>query len=89
MIEFTTIEKLALNVSPSYDAIVRYRGFVCQATLNYKGKYDAEIYEYVDEPDSEFSEIECRLSLNEKASEAFANSGEAIKWCFDNIDKKF
>ena len=89
MTEFTTIEKLALNVSPSYDAIVRYRGFVCQATLNYKGKYDAAIYEFVDEPDSEFSEIECRLSLNEKASETFANSGEAMKWCFDNIDKKF
>ena len=89
MTEFTNIERLALNVSPSYDAIVRYRGFVCLATVNYKGTYNAEIYEYVDDPDSKFSEIECRLSLNEKASETFANSGEAIKWCFDNIDKKF
>ena len=86
MTEFTTVEKLALDISPSYDAIVRYKGFVCLATLNYKGKYEAEVYEYVDEPDSEFAEIECRLSLNEKATEPFGNSGEAIKWCFDTIE---
>ena len=87
MTEFTTIEKLALNISPSYDAIVRYKGWVCVATLNYKGTYEATVYEYVDEPDSEFSEIECRIALIEKASEPFKTSGEAIKWCFDNIDK--
>ena len=73
MTEFTTIEKLALNISPSYDAIVRYKGFVCLATMNYKGEYEAEIYEYVDEAD-EYAEIECRLSLNEKADVAFENS---------------
>ena len=49
MTEFTTIERIALNISASYDAIVRYKGFVCLATLTYKGTYDAEIYEYVDE----------------------------------------
>ena len=87
MTEFTTIEKLALNTSSSYDAIVRYKGWVCLASLNYKGTYDAEIYEYVDEPDSEFAEIECRISLIDKASEPFKTSGEAIKWCFDNIDE--
>lgn len=86
MTEFTTIEKIALNISPSYDAIVRYKGFVCLATLNYKGTYYAEVYEYVDEPYTEFSEIECRLALNEKATELFKDSGEAIKWCFDIID---
>ena len=88
MREFTTVEKLALDSSPSYDALVRYKGFVCFAFLTYKGTYDAEIYEYVDEPDAEFAEIECRLALNEKATEPFVNSGEAIKWCFDSIDRK-
>ena len=87
MADFTTIERLALNASPSYDAIVRYKGFVCLATLTYKGTYDAEVFEYVDEPDEEFAEIECRIASNEKATEAFKNSGEAIKWCFDSIDK--
>ena len=84
---FTTIEKLALNTSSSYDAIVRYKGFVCLAAMNYKGEYEAEIYEYVDEPDSEFAEIECRISLDEKATMTFQNSGEAIKWCFDKVDE--
>ena len=87
MMEFTTVEKLALIISPSYDAIVRYKGFVCLAMMNYKGTYAAEVYEYVDEPDAEFAEIECRLSLNEKANETFKSSGEAIKWCFDTIDR--
>ena len=53
--------------------------------MNYKGEYEAEIYEYVDEAD-EYAEIQCRLSLNEKATMPFKNSGEAIKWCFDKID---
>ena len=86
MTEFTTIEKLAMSISPSYDAIVRYKGFVCLATMNYKGEYEAEIYEYVDETE-EYSEMECRLNLNEKADVTFKNSGEAIKWCFDKIDE--
>ena len=62
MTDFTSIEHLALSISPSYDAIVRYKGFVCLATSNYMGKYEACIYEYVDEPDAEYAEIECRLS---------------------------
>lgn len=88
MTEFTTIEKLALGTSSSYDAIIRYKGFVCLAALTYKGTYDAEIYEYVDEPETEFSEIECRIMLNEKATEAFKDSGSAISWCFNKIDNK-
>ena len=87
MKEFTTVEKLALKSSSSYDAIVRYKGFVCLAAMNYKGTYDAEIYEYVDEPDVEFAEIECRLYLNKKSTEVFKTSGDAIAWCFASIDK--
>jgi len=49
--------------------------------------YD-EIYEYVAEPEVEFSEIECRIMLNEKATEAFKDSGSAISWCFNKIDNK-
>lgn len=82
---FTTIEKLALDISPSYDAIVRYGGKVCVAKLHYKGGYQAEIYEFIDEPDVDFSEIECRLSLSEKAAETFKTSGEAIMWCLKKI----
>lgn len=31
------------------------------------------------------NEIECRLSLSEKATETFKTSGEAIMWCFKKI----
>ena len=88
MTDFTTIEKLALSISPSYDAIVRYKDFVCLATSNYMGKYEACIYEYIDEPDSEFAEIECRLSINLKTDTTFENSGEALIWCFNKLDTK-
>ena len=55
---------------------------------NYKGEYEAEIYEFVDEPEIDgFSEIECRLALIEKADTLFPESGSAIKWCFDKLDK--
>jgi len=88
MTDFTSIEQLALSISPSYDAIVRYKGFVCLSKLNYLGKYEAYIYEYIDEPDSEFAEIECRLSINLKADTTFENSGEALIWCFNKLDTK-
>lgn len=88
MTEFTTIEKLDLAMSPSYDALVRYKHHVCLASLNYKGEYEAEIYEFVDEPETDgFSEIECRLAMTEKADITFHDSGSAIKWCFDKLDK--
>lgn len=85
MTNFTTIEKLALNASPSYDCIVRYNGYVCHAKMNYKGTYDAEVYEFIDSTE-DFAEIECRLSLIEKANGNFATSGDAVKWCFDYIE---
>ena len=88
MTNFTTIEKLDLGMSPSYDALVRYKHHVCLATLTYKGDYEAEIYEFVDEPETDgFSEIECRLALIEKADTTFPDSGTAIKWCFDKLDR--
>ena len=86
MTEFTTIERLAFEASLSYDAIVRYRGFVCLATLIYKVACDAESYVFIDGTNDGFPEIECCLGLNEKATEVFPNSGEAIKWCFDKMD---
>ena len=85
MTNFTTIEKLALNASPCYDCIVRYHGFVRLAKMNYKGTYDAEVYEFIDSTE-DFTEIECRLAPIEKANGNFATSGEAVKWCFTFIE---
>ena len=88
MTNFTTIETLDFKMRPAYDALVRYKHHVCLAAMNYKGEYKAEIYEFVDEPETDgFSEIECRLALIEKADTKFTDSGSAIKWCFDKLDK--
>ena len=88
MTNFTTIENLDLKMSPSYDALIRYKHHVCLAKINYKGKYEAEIYEFVDEPETDgFSEIECRIALTQKADTTFPDSGTAIKWCFDKLDR--
>lgn len=83
MTEFTTIEKLALGITPCYDAIIRYKGFVCVARMNHLGKYEAEVYEFIE---SDFSEIENRLSLIDSSKE-HSNSGEAIAKCFEWIDR--
>ena len=88
MANFKTIETLVGELSPSYDAVVRYKEKVCVARLTYKGSYEAEIYDFCEEPDVDgFSEIECRIALIEDSAEPFSNSGEAIKWCFDWIDR--
>ena len=88
MTNFTTIENLDMGLRPAYDALIRYKHHVCVARQNYKCEYEAEIYEFVDEPETDgFSEIECRLALIEKADAKFSDSGSAIKWCFDKLDK--
>ena len=53
--------------------------------MNYKGTYDAEVYEFIDSTE-DFAEIECRLVLIEKANDNFATSGDAVKWCFTFIE---
>ena len=64
MANFKTIETLVGELSPSYDAVVRYKEKVCVARLTYKGSYEAEIYDFCEEPDVDgFSEIECRKLL--------------------------
>ena len=83
---FTTIEKLALGISPSYDALVRYGGKVCVAKLHYRGTYQAEIYEFIEFPeDTGMGEIECRLSPWATAEETFKDNGHALKWCFEQV----
>lgn len=88
MTEFTTIENLDAGLRAAYDALIRYKQHICLARINFEGKYRAEIYEFVDEPEIDgFSEIECRIILIETADTLFHDSGSAIKWCFDKLDR--
>ena len=88
MTRFTTIEELDGKMRPAYDALIRYKQNVCLARQSYTGEYEAEIYEFVDDPEIDgFPEIECRIALIEKSEMKFPDSGSAIKWCFETLDK--
>lgn len=77
--ETTTIEKLGGSMDVCYDALLRYKGNVLIAKMNWKGQYEAAAYEFVDSTE-EFSEIECRLNLLGIADKTFKDSGSAIEW---------
>ncbi len=80
--EFTTIEKLQLEVSVGYGAVLQYGDKVFVTDITWKGGFTAEIYEFVETPEETgLGDIECRLSLWTKADEKFADSGHAIAWC--------
>ena len=87
MTNFTTPENLECELRSSYDAMVRYKNHICIAAMNWKGEYEAEVYEYIDEPKVDgFSEIECRISKIAKSTETFKDSGSAIMWCFNKLN---
>ena len=83
MKEFTTIEKLTMQITPCYGAVLRLNEQVFATDLDQNGNYYAKIYEMVDVDDAP-SAIEARLSLIAEASEHFEDSGHAIEWCFNN-----
>ena len=63
-----------------------YKHHVATATLKWNGTYEAKVYEFIDEPEEGFSEIECRISEIDN-EENFRTNGDAIKWCIDKIDE--
>ena len=85
---FTTIEKLQLNVSASYGAVVQYGDKVLVTDISWKGGFTAEIYEFIEFPeDTGLGDIECRLTPWTVAEETFKDNGSALKWCFEQLQK--
>ena len=83
---FTTIEKLQLNISASYGAVVQYGDKVLVTDISWKGGFTAEIYEFIEFPeDTGLGDIECRLVPWAEAEETFKDNGHALKWCFEQI----
>ena len=80
MSDFTTMEHLQEKVS-SYGAVIRYNGRVFVTDITHTGEFRASIYEFVDEPDVDFDQIECRLFLIDTSHKAFEDAGHAIAWC--------
>lgn len=84
--EFTTIEKLQLDVSGSYGAVIQYGDKVFVTDIAWQGGYTAEIYEFIEFPeDTRLGDIECRLTPWAKAEETFKDNGHALQWCFSQI----
>lgn len=85
---FTTIEKLQLNVSASYGAVIQYGDKVFVTDISWKGGFEAEIYEFIEFPeDTGLGDIECRLTPWAVSEETFKDNGSALKWCFEQLQK--
>ena len=80
---FTTIEKLQMQVSASYGAVIQYGDKVFVTDITWKGGFTAEIYEFPE--DTGLGEIECRLSPYAEAEETFKDNGHALAWCFQQV----
>jgi hypothetical protein len=86
MNDFTTMEHLELSLSTG-EAAIQYGDKVLVATLNCcKGTYEAEIYEFVDEPDDGLDRIECRLALIKKSETQFKDGGHAMQWSLEKMN---
>lgn len=78
--QVTTIEKLYDLLPCCYGAVLTYGDKVLVSMMNYKGEYEAAVYEFIDSIDEGFTEIECRLNLCEVADETFKDGGHGIAW---------
>ena len=80
---FTTIEKLQMQVSRSYGAVITFGDKVFVTDISYKGGFSAEIYEFVETPEETgLGDCECRLTKWTTAKETFKDNGHALEWCF-------
>lgn len=83
-----TIEKLQDSIRPCYGAILQYQGMVLITNMNWKGQYEAAIYEFIETPEETgFGDIECRLNLVEISDETYEDSGHAIAWALQEAAK--
>lgn len=84
MTNITTMEKLAREIRPCYDAMIKVGEHVFLAKSHHRGGHQAKVYEFIDLDDAP-STIEARISLTEASDECFEDSGDAILWCMDNV----
>ena len=70
-------------------AVLKYNDYVLATALNEDTLcFEAVIYEFAeDENEEDISYVECQLDLIKTAPKSFDDNGDAIKWCFDNLDE--
>lgn len=86
--DFTTMEKLQCLVSAQYGAVLKYKDWVIAVDYSWACNFKVNVYEFIDEPNEDLGEIECRLNPIWEASD-FDDNGSAVKAAFDYINKEF
>ncbi len=80
-LETTTIEHLQEKIPSCYGAAVTFGETVLVTMANWKGQYEAAIYEFIETPEETgLGQIECRINLVEIADDTFADGGHAMQW---------
>lgn len=84
--QVTNIETLDGSIARCYGAVLKYGDKVLVANMNWKGQYEAAIYEFVETPEETgLGDIECRLNLIDIANKTFKDGGHAMAWCMNRI----
>ena len=80
-LQTTTIEHLQDKIPCCYGGALTYGENVLVTMVNWRGQYEAAIYEFIETPEETgLGEIECRLNLVEVADETFKDGGHAMQW---------
>ena len=80
-LQTTTIEHLQDQIPCCYGAAVTFGEKVLVTMVNWRGQYEAAIYEFVETPEETgLGDIECRLNLTEVADRTFPDSGQGMEW---------
>ena len=79
---FTTMEKLRMQVSATYGAVIKFGDRVFVTDSHRNGGFTAAIYEFIETPEETgLEDIECRVHLIQTATERFVDNGHALAWC--------
>lgn len=79
-----SIEGFYDRLSPCYDSIMQFGDRVLVAKMNWKGRVEAAVYGFAEDPKEGLSPIECRLELLKVSDETYEDAGHAIEWCIQN-----
>ena len=79
-----SIEGFYDRLRPCYDSIMQYGDRVLVAKMNWKGRVEAAVYGFTEDPKEGLSPIECRLELLKVSDETYEDAGHAIEWCIQN-----
>lgn len=82
----TTMENLWSSGCAEQGAVLKYGDKVLVTWLTWKW-FEAAVYEFIeDEEETGLSYIECRLNLRTANPRHFNDGGDAMKWCFENLN---